>query len=285
MRSRTGFFGVPDEETRPVYTTRQEQLRAAITSPFSGGLLRLRLTSLFLEMQDSGAFVRNLLYIDARDLSFTGEPDGKHKAVLDVVVLAFDEQGNSVDENSKTYQIELNDDQYRIAIDNGFLDMLELPIKKPGAYQVRAAVRDANSSKIGTANQFLEVPDLKKGRLTLSSILVAEAAQPTTRLFSPGTTIHYTYRVFNARGDKADGHSRLDSRVLLLQDGKAVFTGPLASADVKKSDRFQVSGALNLPHSMAAGAYVLEAIVTDRLAREKYATATQTMDLEVAPAR
>jgi hypothetical protein len=42
----------------------------------------------------------------------------------------------------------------------------------PGAYYVRVAVKDRASGKIGTAYQFLEIPDLKKKRLALSSIFV-----------------------------------------------------------------------------------------------------------------
>ena len=34
VRSRTGFYGVPDQQSRPVYRTRQEQLFAALGSPF-----------------------------------------------------------------------------------------------------------------------------------------------------------------------------------------------------------------------------------------------------------
>ena len=54
-----------------------------------------------------------------------------------------------------------------------------MPVKKPGGYQLRAVVRDSGSQRLGSAMQFVEVPDVKKGRLTLSSIVMgAELAKP-----------------------------------------------------------------------------------------------------------
>ena len=37
---------------------------------------------------------------------------------------------------------------------------------------MRVALRDRNSEKVGSANQFIEVPNLKKERLTLSGIIL-----------------------------------------------------------------------------------------------------------------
>jgi hypothetical protein len=47
-----------------------------------------------------------------------------------------------------------------------------VPIKKPGAYQLRVSLRDSSSERIGAAGQFVEVPDLKKNRLAVSGIAI-----------------------------------------------------------------------------------------------------------------
>jgi hypothetical protein len=46
------------------------------------------------------------------------------------------------------------------------------PVKKPGGYQYRVAIRDSQDGKAGSASQFIQVPNLKKGRLTSSSMLL-----------------------------------------------------------------------------------------------------------------
>src|SRR5206468_11910038 len=42
----------------------------------------------------------------------------------------------------------------------------------PGLYQVRVATRDINSGRIGSAQQWIEIPDLRLRHLTLSSLLL-----------------------------------------------------------------------------------------------------------------
>ena len=89
---------------------------------------------------------------------------------------------------------------------NGFVYRLHHPVKKPGAYQLRMAVRDANSERVGSASQFIEVPDIYKARLTLSGIVLranppknpsegeggeqGDASEnPAVRLFKPGRAL------------------------------------------------------------------------------------------------
>jgi hypothetical protein len=45
IRSRSGYYGITDEEKRPVRKTPDEQIAAAIMSPFSASDIRLKLTS------------------------------------------------------------------------------------------------------------------------------------------------------------------------------------------------------------------------------------------------
>ena len=46
-RTRTGFYGISEEEAVPARHTREEQLAGAIASPFNSSGVGLRLTSLF----------------------------------------------------------------------------------------------------------------------------------------------------------------------------------------------------------------------------------------------
>jgi len=64
VRTRTGFYGVPDQSTRPARRTRDEQLMAALTSPFNGGGIHLRLTPLFGNSPTKGSFIDSLLYVN-----------------------------------------------------------------------------------------------------------------------------------------------------------------------------------------------------------------------------
>jgi len=49
---------------------------------------------------------------------------------------------------------------------------------RAGLYQVRAALRDERSGQVGSAMQWIEIPDLSSHRLTLSSLLVRAQQAP-----------------------------------------------------------------------------------------------------------
>ncbi|MCA1557060.1 MAG: VWA domain-containing protein, partial [Acidobacteria bacterium] len=98
VRSRTGFYGISDERAVPARRTRQQQLLGALISPFNSNAIDLRLTSLFGNEQRMGSYMRSLLYINAKDLTFTEEADGWQKAVMDVVALTFGDNGQVIDQ-------------------------------------------------------------------------------------------------------------------------------------------------------------------------------------------
>src|SRR5205085_3944093 len=143
--------------------------------------VHLRLTALFGNAPDAGSFMRALLHVDAHDLTFTDEPDGKHKTEVDVYAIAFGDNGQALGESGRTQTLHLSDDTYRKALAAGLTYSFNVPIKKPGAYQFRMAVRDAATERIGSASQFIEVPDINKQRLTLSGLVVRGLTQTEAR--------------------------------------------------------------------------------------------------------
>jgi len=80
------------------------------------------------------------------------EPDGWKKAVVDVLLVTFGDNGIGVDQTSKTYTIRLRG-EYTTALEQGFVYTVNHPVKKPGAYQLRAAVRHSVTQKIGSATR------------------------------------------------------------------------------------------------------------------------------------
>ncbi|HEX8707659.1 MAG TPA: VWA domain-containing protein [Pyrinomonadaceae bacterium] len=321
VRSRTGFYGISNEEADPQPKTRASQLIGALTSPFASGGVHLRLTSLFGTDPKTGPFVRSLLHIDARDLTFTDEPDGWHKAVFDVFAVTFGDNGTIVDHVDRVQTVRVRGETYKRALQNGFVFTVTVPIKKPGAYQLRAALRDIASEHVGSASQFIEVPDVGKNRLALSGIVVngsnpaanrkatetdtagaalAAGAQagrgeeeiadkdpqagPAVRKFRRGMVLQYDYLIYNAQPARDSGRPQVQTQMRIFRDGKPLFTGrvqpldPGAQSDFK---RIAAGGALQLGTDMTPGEYVLQVIVTDPFAKDKYRMATQWIDFEI----
>ena len=313
VRMRTGFYGITDEEATTAKQTGEQRLISAITSPFGSAGVHVRLTSLFANDATTGSFMRSMVHVKASDLTFTEEAEGWHKAVFDVIAITFGDNGRVVDQMFRTQTIRLRGETYQRVLRDGFTYHLTVPMKKSGAYQLRLALRDMPSSRIGSASQFIEVPDLKKNRLTLSGIVISgvplEAfkkggvdaidqtqptgedttrqdpkASPAVRQFKSGLVMVYGFVVYNAQVNKATGRPQLHTQMRLFRDGQMVFSGkevPLDSTDQSDLKRLTTSGALSLGSELPPGEYALQVIVTDPLAKEKHRVASQWIDFEI----
>lgn len=323
VRYRSGFYGFTDKELQPNLSTRAQQLLKALTSPFASAGIKLHLTSLFGNDRQVGSFVRSLLYIDGQDLTFTDEAEGWHKAVFDVLAVTFGDDGRIVDQISKTHTLRVRGEVYERVRKSGLDYPIILPIKKAGAYQLRTAIRDAASERVGSASQFIDVPNIGKNRLTLSGLILSgvdptkagnnsaqsqmtkgslpsppgsEAAAtassdpedpqagPAVRRLRQGMMLHYSFLTYNAQLDKSTQRPQLEIQVRLFREGQPVFTGKVqpinlnSQADLK---RLVSGGMLRLGTDLRPGEYILQVIVTDALAKEKYRRATQWIDFEI----
>lgn len=314
VRYRSGFFGVSDEQIKKpsLNLTPQQQITAALTSPFAVNAIGLRLNTLFGNDVKNNSYVRFLLHIDAKDLKFTDEANGNKKAVFDVAAVLFGDNGTIADRVGQTYTLTVNKVEFDRVLREGFVYHFPFPIKKPGAYQLRVAIRDAQeAAKVGAANQFIEAPNLKKNRLTLSGIVlenftlaqwqktpapasgktaVSSAAAQTDpltdtslRRFKRGTILRYGLEVYNARFDAARKPD-LTTRTRIFRDGKLIFDGkpiPVDMAGQTDLQRIKFIGAINLGTEMGAGDYVLQIVTTDNAAKEKQKIATQFVQFEI----
>jgi VWFA-related protein len=311
VRMRNGFYGVTDED-KPVRRTLAQQLYDALASPFGSTGVHVQLTSLFANDIKAGTYMRSVLYVDTRDLTFTEEANHTHKSTFDVLAITFGDNGVALDQIGRTYVIQLPDDVYKRTMRDGLVYYVTVPVKKPGAYQLRMSFRDTASERIGSASQFIDVPDIKKNRLTLSSVVLrgnlpnanrtnanpADAppqdqegmdkgsaeASPAVRHIRHGMMLTYGVYIYNAKLDKADNLPKLTTQVQLFRDGKPVFTGkeiPLPVKDAADWKRLMAGGAIQLGTDLPPGDYVLQITVTDALADQKHRTATQWMDFSI----
>jgi hypothetical protein len=314
VRYRSGFFGVSDEQIKkPAAENSAQQIYTALTSPFAVNDIALRLNALFGDDKQQGAFVRTLLHVNAKDLKFMDEADGSKKAAFDVLAIIFGENGTVVDQISKSYTLNVKGERYQKLVNEGFVYYFTLPVKKAGAYQYRVAIRDTASGKLGSANQFIEAPNLKKSNLTVSGIVLENltaaqwqkltnnpAAQINTsenneqsftnplidtslRRFKQGTILRYGFEIYNAKLDAAR-KPNLSSQLIIYRDGKIILEGKTAPLDLLQQTDFQrvkSVGAISLGSTMQTGDYVLQIVVTDNLAKEKRRIATQFVQFEI----
>ncbi len=292
VRYRRGFYNVGDKQLAENRRSDPDQrIVDAVTSPFAAGEMPIHFNAIYNYDQKNGAYIRSLLHMNIAELDFKKLADGKMKAAFDVFAYAFGENGRIAAKQQKAYSISLTPENYEKMRSSGFVYDFLFPINSPGAYQLRIAVRDKGLDKIGSASQFIEVPDLKKNRLTLSGVVLDSAgansgANPLTstaiREFKPGSHIDYGTVVFNAKTANA-GQTKLTSKLRVFRDGKLIFEGkPQAISQGGQSpNSVAFMGTVSLGTKLAAGDYVMEIAVTNSLAKTKHSTALQYVQFSV----
>jgi hypothetical protein len=106
---------------------------------------------------------------------------------------------------------------------------------KPGIYQVRVAARDDRSGILGSAMEWIVIPDLSTRQLSLSSLIVglenvtnksAEAGQiqwSVDKKFVQGSHLRFITFIYNGAQSVSNN---LAARVQIYRDGRAVISTP-----------------------------------------------------------
>jgi VWFA-related protein len=298
IRSRKGFFGMSNDDPRIARSRTEAGLSAALLSPFSASEIGLRLHSGFYQDKAQRALLHSFLHVQAEDMTLAASPDGTFRTQAEILAYTFDAEGQVVDRLSRVGELRLTSEARDLAARHGINYVIDVPVKKAGAYQLRVALRDSASGRLGAAHQFVEVPDLTNDRLALSGILmtqaVADAHPPSDgatalrtaarRAFAPGQPIAYGLTVYNARVEH--GQANLLLRVRVFLDGKEIIAGESRPVETKGQENPKAlfaGGILVLPRQMVSGEYQLLVTVVDTLAAADRRTAVQSTPFEVEP--
>jgi VWFA-related protein len=227
---------------------------------------------------------------------------GKPQAQVEVVCAVLDERGKSVHSSGRTLTLDGSTatSSTANASRGKLVTNFSIPVLTPGLYQFRTAARDANSGIVGSAFEWVEVPDLKAARLALSSLLVTErrrasaqtaaAATATTtktpdilrveRRFARTSHTFLQLYIYNATRTATGGTPDVELEIKILRDNKVVMNAPPHKVSVAgASDLSRIFYAAEVPlAAMTPGVYLLQVTVTDRAART---TAARELDFSV----
>jgi hypothetical protein len=238
-------------------------------------------------------FVRSLLHVDARGLAFAPGDDGKQIAAVDVLGMVFDQDGLEVARVSTGFAVALTDASAQDALRDGVAYSFRIPIRRPGGYQVRFAIRDRRSAALGSAGEFVEMPDMAGGAFALSGLVVRrEDGKPPAgagddrlavtpaqalRIYPAGSRLSYAYEIYNASGSVRSAPS-------IWRGTEQVFAAPPDTLTVPDGGtrRFAAAGGLSLG-KMPAGSYVLQisAMTPDPKQPGRNRTAIQRIPFDV----
>jgi VWFA-related protein len=285
--SRRGYFAREDKPS-VAPATKQEEMLAAVKSPLSRRDIDLDAVVLYKSAAPKQGAIDVNLVIEPKKLRFD-EVGGKQQADLDIVGFVFDELGKIRGGFSEAVTTSLTPEEMNQVGTAGLTYSANTTLPS-GLYQIRLAVRDNKTGNIGTLSRLLEVPDLEKGRLSASSLLLGavpqkdmSAAAPTpvtaNRRVSRKQDLRYAAIIYNAKSK--DGKPQVRTQLVISQNGQVVYKEPeepLAGAG--NNPQLLKVGQLGLG-GVKPGRYTLSLIITDPLADKRAQTITRSMDFVV----
>jgi VWFA-related protein len=311
VHTRDGFYGVTEAEEEPELA--KNPLREAIFSPFQHRDLKVSLASGFIDDSKAGYLLRSWLHVDADDLSILDKKEEGSFIDLETVCLTMDINGRIQDSRIVKYLFRVKPENIAWIKEHGIRFSILLPVKKPGSYYVRTAVRDMQSGKVGSAYQFVEIPDLqKKKALALSNIFMINRDEdiawlrstsskeitegtfspvlqkednrsPALRSYKAGDNFKYMAVIYNAESEKGS-RPELELQSVLYKDGSELFRSAPKPVDLNGSSSFAripILQKLTLGTDLKEGDYVLQLIATDKQKSKKNSLASQTLSFEI----
>ena len=272
----------------------ESDIRTAMASPAPRHALPTTVSVTFLDTPNNGAIITASVQASTAGLDYG--TDSKEAATIDLAGVVLNDQGKT----AASFKTRLNVTHLDQQNDGGVVYTYKAPLAA-GLYQVRAVTRDQKSGKVGSASQWIEIPDLSSHRLTLSSLLLGaqvvdikpkadatktEAAAPQVvfsvdRRFKKTSLLGFWVFIYNAtRGTNGATPPDLTAQIEVVGNGKTVVkTEPrkLPAASMEDPQRIPYGGQFPLS-SLPAGRYVMNVTITDQLAK---ASASQRLSFQV----
>jgi VWFA-related protein len=189
VRTRKGYFAPDDRRAPSVATLRAEaaateaarreaDLHRGLASLFPLRELPVGLSADFVRLPPAGSQVVVSALIDLAKARFEAAGD-RQQAVLEVVAMIYDEKGEvAANLQAERAALSFGAQRFEAARQEG-LRYQKSAALKPGLYQVRVAVREEGTGRLGSAAEWVEVPEVAVGKLALSSVfLSAGPAEP-----------------------------------------------------------------------------------------------------------
>lgn len=277
--------------------TSDDELREAIKALYPARALPLQLSLSYMDMPQKGLLLSAAAQIDNQFVTYE-QAENKGTAAVDIAGIIFTDQGKPVGSFKDRIDIAADPAALREGAQRAPLIYNFPSYLSPGLYQVRVAARDSKSGRVGSASQWIELPDLSSHQLSLSSLLVGEIkkaaeslnADPTTiagsRLsvdhrFDRTSRLRFLTFIYNAaRGANGASSPDVALQVQVLRDDQPVVTTPLRKVQNEGvADLARIAYAAEIPlEGMPAGRYVLQVTAIDRIAKT---SASQRVNFEI----
>jgi VWFA-related protein len=251
----------------------ESELRRALTDFYPRQALPLHLSLIYFDIPSSGTVLTTSVQAFTEVLSYGAQDREPAQLTLEGVVL--DDQGTPAANFRAALKVNPPSEEDGVRNASNVIYNHPAPLK-PGLYQVRVAARDERSKLVGTAAQWVVIPDLSTRQLSLSSLIPglegvgergAEAGRiqwSVDRRFERGSPLRFMTFVYNA-GPALD----LLARVQVYREGREVFATPYRKVGTDAQTdpaRVPFTAEISLKE-LQPGRYTLQVTIEDRAAQ------------------
>jgi VWFA-related protein len=270
VRTQKGFLPADlIAEKKGTNASPQKKFFETIAAPMPATAIHISTTAAYLESGNDQAQVSIQVGIEGSNLNYREQ---NKQAALDLEIggVIYDRNGAIVKMYTEKVKGNIPVEQVTEARRSGFQYGKRFELK-PGIYQIRVGVRDQATDQVGTGVSWVQVPDLSKGKLTASSILLTDLTEQKPGLetekavvsewraiksYKSGSRLVYYTMLYNL-ADKDETETHIQSEI--HQGEAAVYQSdwqPLRSRVVGKERKgLEIGGQLNL--SLERGIYEL----------------------------
>jgi GWxTD domain-containing protein len=259
-------------------------LKTMVTSTVTAQLLPFSIRTDFIKITDDTVLTPITVQIPNREMQFENK-DGVMHAVLDIygqlstiggrVATTF-EQGVSADVPQHDFQAYVNQRfVYQKAV-----------YLHPGRYKLSIVVKDDHSGHMGSENLGIIVPQFSDGKLSTSSLILADLIQPlptsevgsgpwviggtkvrpsVNQVFTQKQDLGIYMQVYNLGLDPKTHRPSANIEYLISRDGKAILNQTEQAANIKDASE-QVTLEKTMPAKLLQpGKYTLQIKITDKV--------------------
>ncbi len=295
MDYRPGYYAAADFKHSKT-EDREIQLTEQMRSDLPATDVAVYLQALYFRLDDNKFFIPVSLIVPGSQIPFVKNGD-RDKANIDILGQVKNAQGIAVGNVRDTVKLALDSAQQvqrkNIQYSTGFT-------LAPGRYHLKFVVRENETGRMGSFETDLQVPDMKKAPLKMSSIVLSSQRVPNTakkggspmvrdgvewipnlpHVFRQDQHLYFLYEVYDAARQKTEGPApaaspgltrrpagavRVLTSIEFLSGGVKVYETPLVEADaINTPERRAVAFQFDVPLTqLKPGTYVVQVNVID----------------------
>jgi VWFA-related protein len=285
LEYRPGYYA-PSDFQHSGKEDRERDLEEQLSSDLPATDMAVYLDALYFRLDENRFYVPVSLIVPGSQVPFVKGGD-KDKATLDIIGVVIDEVKRPIGRARETVKLNLDQSlgarQKNIQYNTSF----NLP---PGKYHLKFVVRENQTGRMGSFEADINLPEMKKVPLKMSSIVLASTRQPSkqesplvrngqeyvpniSHVFRQDQHLYLLYEVYSpAREKPAENQPKgtkpgvnVLSSLELIQGSTKVYETPLVQAKaINVAGRDAVSVELDVPLAgLKPGSYLCQLNVVD----------------------